>query len=162
MRSWSGASGRWGTIRRYLFERAGDPVYPGPTTQHLVGQGPRALPGVWGKNPPVTASPCQPLLGKGAEGTGVTDCHSQCAHWLRNDREFYMECGTAGRCGQRPLRMGLQGVQWAGGRKGRPYGRIINSAVGRDDVGIVPYEMAWGCMGGGADVSCGIILVLVT
>ena len=49
MRSWSGASGRWGTIRRYLFERAGDPVYPGPTTQHLVGQGPRALPGVRGK-----------------------------------------------------------------------------------------------------------------
>ena len=49
-----------------------------------------------------------------------------------------------------------------GDRKGRPYGRIINSAVGRDDVGIVPYEMAWGCMGGGADVPCGIILVLVT
>ena len=30
---------------------------------------------VW--NPPVTASPCQPPLGKGAEGTGVTDCHNQ-------------------------------------------------------------------------------------
>ena len=74
------------------------------------------------KNPPVTASPCQPPLGKGAKGTGEriatasdrsrrnsrviprpvrrlvvgirntpaqiqrgTDCHSQCAHWLRND-----------------------------------------------------------------------------
>ena len=36
------------------------------------------------KNPPVTASPCQAPLGKGVEGTG-TDCHSQCAHWLRND-----------------------------------------------------------------------------
>ena len=36
-------------------------------------------------NPPVTASPCQPPLGKGAEGTGDADCHSQCAHWLRND-----------------------------------------------------------------------------
>ena len=22
--------------------------------------------------------------------TGETDCHSQCEHWLRNDREFYM------------------------------------------------------------------------
>ena len=83
------------------------------------------------ENPPVTALPCQPPLGKGAEGTGEriatgalrprndgsrknlrviprpvrrlvvgirntpaqrsrrTDCHSQCAHWLRNDREFY-------------------------------------------------------------------------
>ena len=57
-----------------------------------------------GRNPPVTASPCQPALGKGAEGTGDADCHSRCAHRLRNDREFYMECGTAGRCGHRPLR----------------------------------------------------------
>ena len=46
MRSWSGASGRWGTIRRYLFERTGDPVRQGPITQHLVGQGPCALPWV--------------------------------------------------------------------------------------------------------------------
>ena len=23
---------------------------------------------------------------------GGTDCHSQCAHWLRNDREFYKGC----------------------------------------------------------------------
>jgi len=37
------------------------------------------------RNPPVTASPCQPPLGKGALGTGDADCHSQCAHWLRND-----------------------------------------------------------------------------
>ena len=26
-----------------------------------------------GRNPPVTASPCQPPLGKGAKGTGVAD-----------------------------------------------------------------------------------------
>ena len=25
---------------------------------------------------------------------GDADCHSQCAHWLRNDREFYMGCGV--------------------------------------------------------------------
>ena len=74
------------------------------------------------RNPPVTASPCQPPLGKGALGRGYglprpvtgaeeirvsfrdqsadwswesviplhkskgdADCHSQCAHWLRND-----------------------------------------------------------------------------
>ena len=24
-------------------------------------------------------------------GFGVTDCHGQCAHWLRNDMAFYME-----------------------------------------------------------------------
>ena len=73
---------------------------------------------------------------QGGQGDGGTDCHSQCAHWLRNDRF-------------------LQGVQWAGDRKGRPYGRIqeaqykagrvvreadpygcvARNAVGRDDVG---------------------------
>ncbi len=30
-----------------------------------------------GKNPPVTASLCQPPLGKGALGTGDADCHNQ-------------------------------------------------------------------------------------
>ena len=45
------------------------------------------------RKPPVTASPCRPPLGKRAKGTGEADCHSQCAHWLRNDREFYMGCG---------------------------------------------------------------------
>ena len=30
---------------------------------------------------------------QGGPGDGGTDCHSQCAHWLRNDREFYMGCG---------------------------------------------------------------------
>ena len=66
-----------------------------PITQHHVGQGPCALPGVRGKNPPVTALPCQPPLGKGAKGTGDADRHSQRVRWLRNDREFYM--GAVGR-----------------------------------------------------------------
>ena len=43
------------------------------------------------------------LLGLGA-GVGVTDCHSQCTHWLRNDTGSCMGCGGAG------------------DRKGRPYG----------------------------------------
>ena len=34
---------------------------------------------VRGRNPPVTASPCQPPLGKGAEGTGDADCHGRVA-----------------------------------------------------------------------------------
>lgn len=36
-------------------------------------------------------------------GVGVTDCHSQCTHWLRNDTGSCMGCGGAG------------------DRKGRPY-----------------------------------------
>jgi len=55
----------------------------------------------------------------GCRGDGGTDCHSQCAHWLRNDT--------------------LQGVQWAGDRKGRPYESVTRGAAGRADVGIGPY-----------------------
>ena len=36
--------------------------------------------------------------------TGETDCHSQFENWPRNDREFYMGRGTAGRCGERTER----------------------------------------------------------
>ena len=50
---------------------ADDPVRPVPVTQHFVGQGPCALPWVRGeRNPPVTALPCQPPLGKGAYRDG--------------------------------------------------------------------------------------------
>ena len=38
-------------------------------------------------------------------GVGVTDCHSQCTHWLRNETGSCMGCGGT-----------------AGDRKGRPYG----------------------------------------
>ena len=40
-------------------------------------------------------------LGKGAKGTGDADCHSQCAHWLRNDR-FCKGCGGTGGVEPRP------------------------------------------------------------
>ena len=60
----------------------------------FVGQGPCALLGVREKNPPVTASPCQPPLGKGAYKDGGTDCHDQSANWSRNDRGFYMRYGV--------------------------------------------------------------------
>ena len=70
------------------------------------------------RNPPVTASPCQPPLGKGTEGTGGTDCHSQCAHWLRNDRVFHGVRGKAGRVV----------------READPYAPYETS-IGRDDVG---------------------------
>ena len=69
---------------------------------------------------------------QGSQGDGGTDCHSQCAHWLRNDTVFARSavqgrfgrteasaptegnkkpCG-AGRRGRRPLRMG-RGVRIA-------------------------------------------------
>ena len=53
------------------------------------------------RNPPVTASPCQPPLGKGAKGAGWTDCHDQFANWSRNDRVYY---------GRKPPRRGLYGA----------------------------------------------------
>ena len=55
--------------------------------------------------PPVTASPCQPPLGKRAKGTGDADCHDQFANWSRNDT-FYKRCGTSpgGRGRTPPLR----------------------------------------------------------
>ena len=46
------------------------------------------------RNPPVTASPCQPPLGKRAYKDGGADCHSRCAHWLRNDMVFCKGCGA--------------------------------------------------------------------
>ena len=72
------------------FRRGGRPCPPGPDNatpcragpvcpavgavqnrRADVGIGPYGcMQGVWEKNPPVTASPCQPPLGKGAEGTG--------------------------------------------------------------------------------------------
>ena len=101
------------------------------------------------KNPPVTASPCQPPLGKGALETGDADCHDRFANWSRNDTVNKKRGGAAGHMGpalqpytfvgQGPRALpgvqygiggrteasasteGLQGVQWAGDRKGRPY-----------------------------------------
>ena len=112
----------WASAPTEALVGADDPVRPVPVTQHFVGQGPCALPGVRGKNPPVTALPCQPPLGKGAKGTGVADCHGQCAHWLRNDR-VSMECGA-----------------WqAGDREGRPYGGLQGVPCGRAVRGVRPY-----------------------
>ena len=61
-----------------------------------------------GRNPPVTASPCQPPLGKGAKGTGDADCHGQFANWPRNDRLQEMLWGGRGRTP--PLRRVTRGA----------------------------------------------------
>ena len=41
--------------------------------------------------------------------SGGTDCHSQCAHWLRNDRVRNAVQGPAGGQSRPPLRMGCKG-----------------------------------------------------
>ena len=63
------------------------------------------------RNPPVTALPCQPPLGKGAKGTGDADCHSQCAHWLRNDTLLEIRYKPGGRAEASAPAEGLQGAR---------------------------------------------------
>ena len=95
-----------------------------------MGIGPYGgLQGVREKNPTVTASPCQPPLGKGALRTGDADCHDQFANWSRNDT-FYKRCGTASAGGQRrpPLRMTRKFVQ---ARERADVGSKLSAASGR-------------------------------
>ena len=82
--------------------------------------------GCGGRNPPVTASPCQPPLGKGAEGTGVriatasvrtgfamTGFYGGCRGMSGGRTEASAptddkKCGKTGRRGRRPLRRGCK------------------------------------------------------
>ena len=66
----------------------------GPALQGIfVGQGPCALPWVRERNPPISALPCQPPLGKGALGTGVRIATtSDIGHWFRNDMGSCKRC----------------------------------------------------------------------
>ena len=148
MRSWSGASGRWGTIRRYLFERTGGRRRPGLRMTRKFVQarfGPmwasaptEGLQEAWEKNPPVTASPRQPPLGKGAKGTGDADCHDQFANWSRNDT--FSRSAVQAR---------------TGGVEPRPYGGVARG-VGKESPShgfAVPAPFRQGCQGGGG---CGL------
>ena len=56
------------------------------------------------KNPPVTASPCQPPLGKGAVGTGVRIATASVRTGFAMT-VFCKKCGGAGRCDHRPLQI---------------------------------------------------------
>ena len=56
-----------------------------PTPCYFVGQGPCALPGGKGKESPSHGFAVPAPFRQGGQGDGGTDCHSQCAHWLRND-----------------------------------------------------------------------------
>ena len=51
----------------------------------------------------------------------------------------WVRYGIGGRTGSSAPTEAQQEVQWAGDRKGRPYGSVTRSAGERDDVGIVPY-----------------------
>ena len=59
--------GPYGTVCR-----GGRPCPPGPGNAKPCRAGPVCPAGGRGKNPPVTASPCQPPLGKGAEGVRMS------------------------------------------------------------------------------------------
>ena len=92
---------------------------------HDGGQPPAPTEGVPGvrsrKKSPVTALPCQPPLGKGAEGTGVTDCHtSDIGHWFAMTGGFTWGAVQDRRATARvaPTKA-LQGVRW-GGQGQRP------------------------------------------
>ena len=78
----------------------------GPALHDIfVGQGPRTLLGVrCEKESPSHGFAVPAPFRQGGLGTGEADCHSQCAHWLRNDREFYMGCGgcPGGEIGEAP------------------------------------------------------------
>ena len=71
--------------------------------------------GVREKNPPVTASPCQPPLGKGAEGTGVRIATASLRTGLAMTGGF------------------TRGAVQRGVGDAAPYGCIIDGAVGRTE-----------------------------
>ena len=56
-------------------------------------------------------------------GVGVTDCHSQCTHWLRNETGACTGCGGT-----------------AGDRKGRPYGGHGGAVGWRATARVAPTE----------------------
>ena len=125
----------------YLVVRRGGALpLPRATARVAPTEGYKRCSGV--KNPPVTAAPCQPPLGKGAWGRGMRIATAGVRTGFAmtvflqgvsarpgggvgapRPTECNRKCGGAGRCGHRPLR------------------KITRSAVviGRDDVGSGPY-----------------------
>ena len=69
------------------------------------------------------------------------DCHSQCAHWLRNDTvNKRCSASPSGRTEASTPTEVQQEVPWAGDRKGRPYESVTRGAVKRVVGGVRPYE----------------------
>ena len=108
-----------------------------------------------GRNPPSHGCAVPAPFRQGGQGDGGTDCHSQCAHWLRNDRGVtwgavghmgpalqphifvgqgpcalpWVRYGIGGRTESSAPTEAQQKVQWAGDRKGRPYESVTRGAV---------------------------------
>ena len=117
MRTWRTFAGVCWTGRRFDFDGG---------AQEVLGRG---------RNPPVTALPCQSPLGKGAKGTGVRIATASVRTGFAMTR-FFARNAVQGRRADRGIRPygRIQGVQWAGDRKGRPCGSVTWSAWRRDDV----------------------------
>ena len=120
MRTWRTFAGVCWTGKRFDFDGG---------AQEVLGRG---------RNPPVTALPCQPPLGKGAKGTGVRIATASVRTGFAMTG-FCKECGTRPAGGQRrpPLRTDTRGAVQGGRvvREADPYGCVARNAVGRDDVG---------------------------
>ena len=118
MRTWRTFAGVCWTGKRFDFDGG---------AQEVLGRG---------RNPPATALPCQPTLGKGAKGTGGRIATASVRTGFAMTR-FFARSAVQGRRADRGVRPygRVQGVQWAGDRKGRPYGSVTRGAVGRADVG---------------------------
>ena len=137
MRTWRTFAGVCWTGKRFDFDGG---------AQEVLGRG---------RNPPVTALPCQPPLGKGAKGTGVRIATaSDIGHWFAMTRFLQGVRYKAGSGGQRrpPLRRGTRSAMGgrpqgsplrkrckerggAGDCEGRPCGSVTWSAWRRGDVG---------------------------
>ena len=94
------------------------------------------------RNPPVTALPCQPPLGKGAEGTGVRIATAGVRTGFAMTW-FFARGAVRGRAGDRKGRPygGLQGVQWLSDGRGRtpPLRKRYKGYGGADGAGPRPY-----------------------
>ena len=116
MRTWRTFAGVCWTGKRFDFD--GD-------AQEVLGRG---------RNPPVTALPCQPPLGKGAMRTGVRIATAVNRSLVRNDTVF-VRSAMGGRPQGSPLRKRCKERGGAGDCEGRPYGSVTWSAWRWDDVG---------------------------
>ena len=132
-----------------------------PTAEHFVGQGPCALPGVRCKAESPSHGCAVPApFRQGGLGTGGTDCHSQCAHWLRNDRGF-----TRGAVGRGDVGIGPYGgyKECVGEGLCPSRGRPQGSPLRRVTRGVVKESSSHGCavpapfrQGGHGDGGCGL------
>ena len=101
MRIWRTFAGVCWTGKRFDFDGG---------AQEVLGRG---------RNPPVTALPCQPPLGKGPKGTGVRIATAVNWSLVRNDTVFCKGCNGRATARVAPTEA-LQGARWGGRLRGSP------------------------------------------